>query len=355
VEALAVLASIVFVHELGHFSVARALGVHVKAFSVGFGPTLLSLTVDKVEYKLSLVPIGGYVAFPDDEPESPYEKDDKDLLRNRSVAQRAAVAVAGVAANCVFALALLTTQASTVGLLEQVYKPGVVVPSLLAQSAGRDAGLWVGDVILAVDSTPISNSATSVDSLLRRIASSPGKPLTFAVRRSGRDLELQVTPRPGVSGVGRLGITLAANSELRHKVATSLPQAVGWAAQDFVRLSTIVGRGLQQLVFNFEEVSDQISGPVAIVAVGAQVAKASDPAALLQFAAIVNCNLAIVNLLPLPALDGGFLVLLAIEGLRGEKLDLEIEQAIQGLGTLLLLTSGLFLIGRDLFHLAGGP
>ncbi len=110
-EALAVLAGIIFVHECGHFGAARALGVHVTKFAVGFGPRLLTFRDAEVEYSLSAVPLGGFVAFPDDDPDSPWPKDDPDLLRNRPLAHRAAVVVAGVVANVVFAFALLTAQA----------------------------------------------------------------------------------------------------------------------------------------------------------------------------------------------------------------------------------------------------
>ena len=110
-EALGVLAAIIFVHECGHFGAARALGVHVTKFAVGFGPRLLTFRDAEVEYSLGAVPLGGFVAFPDDDPDSPWPADDPDLLRNRPLAHRAAVVVAGVVANVICAFALLTTQA----------------------------------------------------------------------------------------------------------------------------------------------------------------------------------------------------------------------------------------------------
>ena len=97
-------------HELGHFGAARALGIHVSKFAVGFGPRLFTYRGGEVEYQVGLVPLGGFVAFPDDDPDCPWPADDPDLLRNRSIAQRAAIAIAGVLANCVCAQAVLTVQ-----------------------------------------------------------------------------------------------------------------------------------------------------------------------------------------------------------------------------------------------------
>ena len=134
-------------------------------------------------------------------------------------------------------------------------------------------------------------------------------------------------------------------------MAEGLPQALRMASSDFARLTGVVTHGLAEIVLNFENTVDQISGPVAIVAVGAQVAR-GDSAGIFQFASIININLAVVNLLPLPALDGGFLALLALEGVRGgKKLPVEVEQTIMGSGLLLLFASGVVLLVRDTLNL----
>jgi hypothetical protein len=114
-EAVAVLASIIFVHECGHFFAARLQDIHVSKFSIGFGPNLLSYQGPEVEYSLRAIPLGGFVAFPDDDPDCPFPEDDPDLLRNRPMKDRAIVVSAGVLANVAFALAILTTQVNTVG------------------------------------------------------------------------------------------------------------------------------------------------------------------------------------------------------------------------------------------------
>ena len=151
IEAIAVLASIITVHECGHFFAARLQNIHVSKFSVGFGPNLLSYKGPEVEYSLRWVPLGGFVAFPDDDPDCPYPEDDPDLLRNRPIKDRAIVITAGVLANVAFALAILNYQVNTVGLVEQAYRPGVKVAQLLSTSAAREYGVKVGDVITAID------------------------------------------------------------------------------------------------------------------------------------------------------------------------------------------------------------
>lgn len=350
-EALGVLAGIIFVHECGHFGAARWLGVHVTKFAVGFGPRLLSFRDESVEYSLGLVPLGGFVAFPDDDPESPFEPDDPDLLRNRPLAHRAAVVSAGVVANVIFAFALLITQALTVGQLQTTYLPGVKVPQLLGVSAAERAGVRAGDIITAIDGEEVRATADSVARLVEQIKNStPATPLSVRVLRGQTPLTFTVTPVAG-NGGGRIGVQLEANTSVSHLRASGFGQAVSMATADFKRLTGVVTHGLSEIVLNFSETFDQVSGPVAIVAVGAQVAR-GDPAGIFQFASVININLAVVNMLPLPALDGGFLALLALEAARGgKKLPVEVEQTIMGSGLLLLIVSGVGLLVRDTLHL----
>ena len=162
-------------------------------------------------------------------------------------------------------------------------------------------------------------------------------------------------PDIGPSGMARIGVQLEARVQTSHVVATSFGQAVAMGASDFVRLTEVVLRGLTDLVTHFEDVVDSVSGPVAIVAVGAKVAAATDRAPLFQFASILNINLAIVNLVPLPALDGGALALLVLEWVRGGvRLPKEVEQLITASGLLLVTLVGVTLIVRDTVHLVGG-
>ena len=377
-EAVAVLASIIFVHECGHFLAARSQNIHVSKFSVGFGPNLLSYQGPEVEYSLRAIPLGGFVAFPDDDPDCPYPEDDPDLLRNRPASDRALVVSAGVAANVAFALAILFAQVSTVGLVEQSYAPGVKVTSLLGTSAARDFGVRQGDVITAVNGEALLPDRNAVARVVDAVRKSGSEPVRFDVRRTAQlsagdaltapgvrvsaaaaaeveSLRIVVTPRLSPSGEGRIGAQLEANAEVSKRVARDPAEAAGLAAREFARLTKLVSASLFSLVSDFDKAKENVSGPIAIVGVGAEVMRTSDLTGLYQFASVININLAVVNILPLPALDGGFLLLIAIEAARGgKKLPTEVEQSITASGVLLLLGSGMFLILRDTLNLFNG-
>ena len=359
IEAIVVLATIIFVHECGHFFAARLQNIHVSKFSVGFGPNLLSYKGPEVEYSLRWVPLGGFVAFPDDDPDCPYPQDDPDLLRNRPIKDRAIVISAGVAANVAFALAILNFQVNTVGLVEQAYKPGVKVAQLLSTSAAREYGVKVGDVITAIDGEALPAAGKSVNDVVAKVKAAGSNPVRLKIERFGTNgpappVDIEVVPKTGVNGEGRIGVQLEANAEVRKRVAGNPAEGLFLATKEFGRLTGLVCKSLFSLVSNFSQAKDNVSGPIAIVGVGAEVMRGSDLSGLYQFASVININLAVVNILPLPALDGGFLLLIAVEALRGgKKLPAEVEQSITASGVLLLLGSGMFLILRDTLNLVG--
>lgn len=353
-QAVGVLGLTVGIHELGHFLAAVTRGIHVTKFSIGFGPTLLKWQGKEVEYSLRLLPLGGFVAFPDDDPESQYPADDPNLLRNRPIGDRTAVITAGVLANMVLAFAICVTQASTVGIPEPIYRPGVRLGEIKAATVAAEAGLRQGDVLLRVGDLEVAPSPSSVQDVVAKIRDNPGRELQLTVQRAGEQLVIPVTPAPSSKdGTGRIGIQLASNAEILRKSASNPAEAVALATQEYFKLTGTVLKGLYQFITNFSETVENVSGPVAILAVGAEVAR-SNAAGLYQFAALVNINLAIVNILPLPALDGGYLVFIALEALRGGKrLDEGVERAVQAGGFLLLMTAGVSLIVKDTLNLTG--
>ena len=438
-SALGVLALVVAVHETGHFSVARALGVRVSTFALGFGPALYSKRDEKtgVDFTIRAIPLGGYVAFPDDELEEEeaeerrekaaaaagkeYRKqqqrpardpsrprispDDPDLLKNRPLLDRAAVISAGVAANLVAAAAVLLVQASTVGIAALEPSPGAAVPRVAEGSVAALAGIRVGDVLLAIDGRALPAGAT-VDAAVAAIRNSPGRELTLRLSREKKavssgssssaaaaaaasadapvstaskaqlsgyvdttdierdplretiDVRVVPAPYPGdatpYGREGRIGVQLASPGRVKHVAASTPGAAVSLAAREYSRLAGAVLKGLGALFSNPSQAGRAVAGPVAIVAAGAEAARA-DFAGIFQFAAIVNINLAVVNLLPLPALDGGYLALILLEALRGgKKLPKEVESAVMASGLLLLMATGVTLLIKDTIHLAGG-
>nr|XP_029123012.1 LOW QUALITY PROTEIN: probable membrane metalloprotease ARASP2, chloroplastic [Elaeis guineensis] len=347
-EAASVLAAIILVHESGHFLAARLQGIHVSKFAIGFGPVLARFFADGVEYSLRAFPLGGFVGFPDDDPDSDIPTDDADLLKNRPILDRLLVISAGVAANIAFAYLIVFTQVLTVGLPVQETLPGVLVPDVRPGSAAARDGLRPGDVILAIDGAP----PPSVSDLVDIVKMNPKRSVAIKVARDGiRSLELNVVPDESSDGTGRIGVQLSPNFRLSKLRPRNLAEATTFAGKEFLGLTSTVLDGLKQTFLNFSQSAGKVSGPVAIIAVGAEVARSSSDG-LFQFAAVINLNLAVINLLPLPALDGGSLALLLVEAARGgRKIPREVEQRIMSSGILLVVMLGLFLIVRDTLNL----
>lgn len=351
--AIAVLALLIVVHELGHFLAARLQNIHVNRFSIGFGPALAKYQGKETEYALRVFPLGGYVGFPDEEENSPIPPNDPDLLRNRPILDRAIVISAGVIANLIFAYFLLIGQASIVGFPEVDYQPGVLVPQVLTTETAiaSQAGMKNGDVILAINGQTLEASPEAIVTLREKIQNSPEQPLELAIKRGEETLNITLTPEKSPEGKGKIGVMLSANGqELRRRSRNPL-QALGMAAEELQRLTTLTAQGFWSLVSNFQENAKQVAGPVKIVEYGAAIAQ-NNAGNLFQFAALISINLAILNILPLPALDGGQLAFLLIEALRGKPLPSAVQDNIMQTGLVLLLGLGVFLIVRDTVNLA---
>lgn len=350
--AIAVLAVLIVVHEFGHFAAARLQKIRVNRFAIGFGPVLLKYQGSETEYSLRALPLGGFVGFPDDDPDSEIPPDDPDLLRNRPILDRAIVISAGVVANLIFAYFLLVSQAVTLGVPE-LSQPGVKIPELLNQqdSPAVVAGLQAGDAILAVGDRPLGRSLQVVSDLKQAIERSPDRPLELQVQRGDRQLAVTVVPEPDSAGRGRIGVMLVPNGELAYRPVRGLWEAVQAGAVDFQNTTMLIIQGLGQLISNFSENAGQVASPVKIVQIGADLAR-NDPSNFFRFGALISINLAIFNILPLPALDGGQLAFLAIEGLRGKPLPSRLQDGIMQTGLVLLFSLAIFLIARDTANLA---
>lgn len=351
--AIAVLALLIVVHELGHFSAARLQNIHVNRFSIGFGPVLLKYQGKETEYALRAFPLGGYVGFPDDDPDSDIPPEDPNLLGNRPVIDRAIVISAGVIANLIFAYFLLTVQAGTVGFKDIDYQQGVRIPQVLTEvaSPAAAAGIQGEDVVLAVGATELPTGQEALEELRDLIQNAPNQELSLKIQRDSEVFSVNVTPDLGSDGKGKIGVMLAPNGEIVRRRAGNPVAALQSGSREFQRLAGLTIQGFSQLIFNFQETAKQVSGPVAIVAVGANLAK-DDLSNLFQFGSLISINLAIINILPLPALDGGQLAFLLVEGLRGKPLPMRLQENIMQTGLVLLLGLGVFLIVRDTVNLA---
>jgi membrane-associated protease RseP (regulator of RpoE activity) len=347
--AIAVLALLIVVHELGHFLAARLQGIHVNRFSLGFGPILWKYQGKETEYAVRAIPLGGFVGFPDDDPDSDIPPNDPDLLRNRPILDRAIVISAGVIANLIFAYLVYVAQFTGVGIPEKFdYQPGVFVSEVVSQTApAAQAGLKSEDIILAVNGQALGSSETAVKTLMEGIQASPNQPIDLTVQRNEQQLDVTVTPEAGEDGVARIGVQLLPNGSITgYRRPTGVVEVLTLAAEQFQATFVRIVQGFVTLITDFGSVAGQVAGPVKIVEQGAGLAS-SNASSLFPFTAIISINLAIINILPLPALDGGQLAFLLIEALRGKPLPSRIQENVMQTGLVLLLGLGIFLIVRD--------
>ena len=349
--ALAILAGLIVVHEAGHFFAATWQGIRVSGFSVGFGPVLLERQRRGVQFALRAIPLGGFVSFPDDDEESTIAADDPDLLRNRPLPQRALVIAAGVLANLLLAWSVLMAQGLIVGIPAGFStSAGVLVSGVQAGQAAAAAGLQPGDRILAVDGSDLGGGQSAVSQLVERVKAAPEQTLELKAERSGRNVRLRLTPAE-VGGIGRIGAQLQPSGSETFRKARGLGEVLHQANRDFSNLPRRTAEGFFTLATHFGETAGQVSGPVKIVEMGASLAKQGG-SSLFLYTALISINLAVLNALPLPLLDGGQFLLLLLEGLRGKPLPEKFQMAFMQSGFVFLVGLSLVLIVKDTSQLA---
>ena len=344
--ALAILAGLVVVHEAGHFFAATWQGIRVSSFSIGFGPVLFERQRRGVQFALRAIPLGGFVAFPDDDEDSPIAKDDPNLLSNRPLPQRALVIAAGVLANLLLAWTVLIAQGYLVGIPSGFSTtPGVLVSAVQPNQAAAAAGLKAGDRILALAGQQLAGGQDAVADLVSTIKDSPERTLTLLAERDGQKLKLKLTPSD-LGGVGRIGAQLQPNGSEAFRPAKGPLEPVRQASHDLALLTRRTADGFVTLATHFGETAGQVSGPVKIVEMGASLAKQGG-GSLFVFTALISINLAVLNALPLPLLDGGQFVLLLLEGVRGKPLPERFQMAFMQSGFVFLVGLSAVLIVKD--------
>jgi len=329
VPFLFILTVVVFFHELGHFLVGRWCGVKVDAFSLGFGPEICAFVDRKgTRWRIAALPLGGYVKFHGDANAvsgTPSEDVPRMSVAERSVTffgqsvwKRAAVVAAGPIANFILAVVIFTVLFFSFGRPILLPRVDAVTPG----GAAEAAGFRPGDIVLAIDGRPID----SFSDMQRIVSASAERPLTFVVDRRGVATTLQATPRLkelstplGKTRLGLLGVEAGSHHEDWRTEHYGLLGSIRLAGQEtwYVteRTMTYVG-GL----FAGRESPDQLSGVIGTAQVAGEMAKLG-LAALLNLAAILSISIGLLNLFPIPLLDGGHLMFYAIEALRGRALN----------------------------------
>ncbi len=348
-SSLAVLGLLVLFHESGHFLAAKSQGILVNGFSIGFGPAIFKRKFKGVTYALRVLPLGGFVSFPDDDQETEIAEDDPNLLKNRPILQRAIVISAGVIANLLLAWLVLVGQGSFAGLPNQP-DPGVLVVSVQEEQAAAKAGLNTGDKVIRIDGIELGRGQEALQAFVEIIKNTPDKSIDIESFRDGEKILLNIKPS-NVEGTGRIGAQLQPNINLSLRPAKNLGEIFSNANSQFLDLFNQTVTGYKGLITDFGSTAKQLSGPVKIVEIGAQLSEQGG-SGLVLFAALVSINLAVLNSLPLPLLDGGQLALLLIEGVRGQPIPPKLQIAFMQSGLLLIIGLSLVLIIRDTAQLS---
>jgi regulator of sigma E protease len=350
VAFLVALGLLVFVHELGHFAVAKRLGVRVLRFSIGFGPILFARRRGETEYAVSAMPLGGYVKMLGEEDEEEARTEPERAFSTQPLPRRSAIVFAGPAMNFVFAFLVYALLFLAVGAEVPSSEPRV--GGVAAGSPAEQAGLRTGDKVMAVNGAP----TTTWEALAQTVRESKGAPLTLTVERDGAQVPITVTPklRETRSVFGEeTGQVYLIGIEASHDWKPVGPlEAVTMAGQQTATATYLVVQGLVLMVQGRVPLRE-LGGPIAIARAAGQQARAG-ARYFLSMLAFLSVNLAVLNLLPIPALDGGHLALFAVEGVLGRPLRQRHRELAQQVGLLLLLSLMVFVFYNDIHRLVQG-
>ena len=310
---------LIIVHELGHFIMAKVNGIKVEEFSIGMGPEIFSKQGKETQYSLRLFPIGGYVKMLGEEEVS----DDERSFSSKSPLRRISVILAGATMNIIFAIVVFSIYFTNIGFSEPV------VSNFLESSPAQEAGLEIGDRIIKIDGSKVfTASDVSIGIQLAK-----GKEIELLVDRNGIEKELTITPNVvEVNGTTAYQIgyynTLVENPSIAQAIKHTFNETISLVGQTYKSLKLMVTGNV-----NFKT---DVGGPVTIIKMSGQAAK-SGIATLAYFLAFISINLAVFNLLPFPALDGGWTVILLIELITRRKVPDKIVGAANYVGFMILI------------------
>jgi regulator of sigma E protease len=361
VPFLFVLTIVVFFHELGHFLVARWCGVKVLAFSIGFGPEIVGFT-DRygTRWKLSAIPLGGYVKFfgddnaasvPDHAGAAGMSSEERKVsFVHKPVGPRAAVVAAGPIANFILAIVIFAAIFMTVGKQVTTARVDSIQPGSAAQTAGFQAG----DLVLAINGQKID----SFSDMQRIVSISAGETLNVEVERGGVQTTLKAVPqmrelKDNFGNVHRLGVLGISRSMAPGDVKTQTYNPFSAVAAGAQETWFVVDRTMSYIagIFAGREAADQLGGPIRIAQVSGQVATAGF-VALLHLTAVLSVSIGLLNLFPIPLLDGGHLLFYGIEAIRGRPLSERAQDIGFRIGLAIVVMLMIFATFNDIVHLA---
>ena len=351
---LVVLTVLVFVHELGHYLIARYNGVKIEVFSIGFGPELFGWwDRSGTRWKFSTIPLGGYVKmFGDSDASSglpvanitrltPEEREVS--FHYKRLGQRAAIVAGGPFANFAFAIIALALLFMTYG---QPFTPAEV-GQVLPGSAAEAGGIQAGDTIVSIDGSGVER----FEDVQQVVRLNPNVPMAMVVKREGEVVNLKVTPslveekdRLGKHQIGQLGIRGGGAKYIQRDPISAVGRAVG----ETWNLSATTLQAMWQMIIGTRG-SDELGGPLRIAQLSGEVAQGG-LVPLLWFMAVLSVNLGLINLFPVPVLDGGHLLFYAAEAVRGRPLGQRAQEYGFRVGLALVLTLMVFATWNDLVH-----
>lgn len=342
-----VLGLLIFIHELGHFLLARVFGVGIETFSLGYGTRLFGKKVGRTDYRISLLPLGGYVKMVGEEPGSEIPPEDLPIsFTHQHVVKRMLIVAAGPIFNIFLAIVLLFGLFQVSGLI--MYQPEV--GSVRAGGPADDAGLQTGDMILEINGIPVQ----SWDEITQLISESDLKPLSLKILREDNALVKMVTPERVVSqnlfgedierimiGIGIGEKTFTRELSVIEAFAESIDRTYYITKLTFLSVIKLIQGTLS---------IKTLGGPIMIAEMAGQNAKAG-MTSLTAFIALISINLAILNLLPIPVLDGGHLLFFFFELILRRPVSLRVREIAQQAGMFLLLVLMIYVIYNDISRL----
>ncbi|MGF6159886.1 regulator of sigma E protease [Ensifer sp. KUDG1] len=354
---LLVLTLLVFVHEMGHYLVGRWSGIRILAFSIGFGPELVGWT-DRhgTRWKLAAIPLGGYVKFYGDEDaasvpdykrlEALAPEERSQTFLGAKLWKRAATVAAGPIANFILAIAIFAVLFSVYG--RQVADP--VVARVNENSAAAQAGVVPGDRLISIDSTPV----VTFDDVRRYVSVRPEMPISIRIERNGAMLDLSMVPQRteltdqfgNKMEIGVIGILTDQEAGNFRTVSYGPIEAVGQGVLQSWHVVTGTFDYLSNVVTGRMK-ADQIGGPIRVAKVSGQMATLGIPF-LLNIAAILSVSIGLLNLMPVPVLDGGHLMFYAVEALRGRPVGPAAQDVAYRIGFAMVLMLMVFATWNDI-------
>ncbi|MFP3868122.1 MAG: RIP metalloprotease RseP [Desulfobacteraceae bacterium] len=346
---IVVLGILIFVHELGHFLVAKWYGVGVEVFSLGFPPKLLHKQVGETDYRLSVIPLGGYVKMVGENPrqEIPPEMIPKSFS-HQPLGPRTAIVAAGPAFNLLFSVVALTLTFSFTGIPYFTTEIGGIQPD----SPAAEAGLQPGDRVLHIDQQPVDRW----EKMAQMIRESGERPLELTIQRGEEKFQLTLTPQrletTNIFGekVSEVLIGVAVSGNAQYEPVN--PLLAFWKGTvHTARILELTTVSVYKLITQKIPLKS-LGGPIMIAQVAGEQAEMG-VTSLIHFMAVLSVNLALLNILPIPMLDGGHLFFFMLEAIRGKPIKLKHREMAQSIGLMIILLLMFVVFYNDIMRLLG--